>query len=152
VTHEYPHDPTFDSVTISRVMSLGDFGFTQRQREFLVTVMVHAGCFLERQYCTFTGTARGQNSREFVARLVARGFARAIEPGRVRRGRLYAITGELKYLIPDPGDLSKMTDTGTSASGIAVDDLGNIYAADVGFNNLRKYARTVGVGASSGYR
>jgi len=53
----------------------------------------------------------------------------------------HAITGELKYLIPDPGDLSKMTDTGTSASGIAVDDRGNIYAADVGFNNLRKYVR-----------
>src|SRR6185369_13842181 len=52
-----------------------------------------------------------------------------------------AITGELKYLIPDPGDLSKMTDTGTSASGIAVDDQGNIYAADVRFNNLRKYSR-----------
>ena len=52
-----------------------------------------------------------------------------------------AMTGELKYLIPDPGDLSKMTDTGTSASGIAVDDQGNIYAADVGFNNLRKYAK-----------
>ena len=50
-----------------------------------------------------------------------------------------AITGELKFLIPDPGDLRKMTDTGTSASGIAVDDRGNIYAADVGFNNLRKY-------------
>jgi len=29
----------------------------------------------------------------------------------------------------------------TSASGIAVDDLGNIYAADVGFNNLRKYVK-----------
>ena len=52
-----------------------------------------------------------------------------------------AITGELKYLIPDPGDLSKMTDTGTSASGIAVDDQGNIFAADVGFNNLRRYVR-----------
>ena len=52
-----------------------------------------------------------------------------------------AITGELKYLIPDPGDLSKMTDTGTSASGIAVDDRENIYAADVGLNNLRKYAK-----------
>lgn len=52
-----------------------------------------------------------------------------------------AITGELKYLIPDPGDLSKMTDTGTSASGIAVDGQGSIYAADVGFNNLRKYVR-----------
>jgi hypothetical protein len=53
--------------------------------------MVHAGCFLERQYCAFTGTVRGQNSREFVARLVARGFARAIEPGPVRRGRLYYV-------------------------------------------------------------
>jgi hypothetical protein len=52
-----------------------------------------------------------------------------------------AITGELKYLIPDPGDLNKMPDTGTSASGIAVDDQGNIFAADVGFNNLRKYLK-----------
>ena len=91
MTHEYAHNPTFDSVSISRVTSLADFRFTQRQREFLVTVMVHSGCFLERQYCTFTGTARGQNSREFVARLVARGFARAIEPGAVRRGRLYHV-------------------------------------------------------------
>jgi DNA-binding beta-propeller fold protein YncE len=53
----------------------------------------------------------------------------------------HAITGELKYLIPDPGDLSKMPDTGTSASGIAVDDQGSIFAADVGFNNLRKYIK-----------
>lgn len=52
-----------------------------------------------------------------------------------------ALTGELKHLIPDPGDLRSMTDTGTSASGIAVDRQGNIYAADVGFNNLRKYAK-----------
>ena len=52
-----------------------------------------------------------------------------------------AITGELKYLIPDPGDLSKMTDTGTTASGIAADEQGNIYAADVGLNNLRKYVK-----------
>lgn len=89
--HEYPRNPTFDSVSETRVNALAGFGFTQRQREFLVTVMVHAGCFLERQYCAFTGTARGQNSREFVARLVARGFARAIEPGPVRRGRLYHV-------------------------------------------------------------
>jgi predicted nucleic acid-binding protein len=91
VTHEYPRNPTLDSVSISRVMSLAEFGFTPRQREFLVNVMVHSGCFLERQYCAFTGTVRGQNSREFVARLVARGFARAIEPGPVRRGRLYHV-------------------------------------------------------------
>jgi sugar lactone lactonase YvrE len=52
-----------------------------------------------------------------------------------------AITGALRSLIPDPGDLGKMTDTGTSASGIAVDEAGTIYAADVGFNTLRKYVR-----------
>ena len=71
--------------------ALRDYGLTLRQREFLVTVMVHSGCFLERQYCEFTSTVRGQNSREFMARLVARGFARAIEPGPVRRGRLYHV-------------------------------------------------------------
>lgn len=89
--YEYPRNPMFDSVTESRVSALAGFGFTQRQREFLVTVMVHAGCFLERQYCAFTGTVRGQNSREFVGRLVIRGFARAVEPGPVRRGRLYQV-------------------------------------------------------------
>ena len=91
MTHEYPPNRTFDSVSVSRVCALREYGFTQRQREFLVTVMVHSGCFLERQYCAFTGAARGQNSREFVARLVRRGFARAIEPGPVRRGRLYHV-------------------------------------------------------------
>ena len=60
---------------------------------------------------------------------------------RIDTRRYPTITGELKYLIPDPGDLSKMTDTGTSASGIAADDQGNIYAADVGLNNLRKYVK-----------
>ena len=53
-----------------------------------------------------------------------------------------AITGEPKYFIPDPGDLSKMNDTGSSASGIAEDAEGNIYAADVGENNLRKYTKS----------
>lgn len=47
--------------------------------------------------------------------------------------------GTLKAYIPDPADLDKMTDTGTSASGIAEDEKGNIYAGDVGANNLRKY-------------
>ena len=91
MTHEYPPNRAFDSVSISRVSALRDYGLTQRQREFLVTVMVHSGCFLERQYREFTGTVRGQNSREFIARLVARGFVRVIEPGLVRRGRLYHV-------------------------------------------------------------
>jgi hypothetical protein len=70
---------------------------------------------------TFQDASRGQS----VTGLTTGGNDRAIVIGN-------AITGELKYLIPDPGDLSAMTDTGTSASGIAADDNGNIYAADVG--------------------
>ncbi|HUR36129.1 MAG TPA: peptidyl-alpha-hydroxyglycine alpha-amidating lyase family protein [Vicinamibacterales bacterium] len=58
-----------------------------------------------------------------------------------------AITGELTYLIPDPGDLRTMTDTGTSATGIGVDAAGSIFAADVGFNNLRKYVKVQSPGA-----
>ena len=82
----------------------------------------------------FVGATYQDPSRGSVTRATTGPNDRAIVIGN-------AITGELKYLIPDPGDLSKMTDTGTSASGIAVDDRGNIYAADVGFNNLRKYPR-----------
>ena len=89
--HQYPVSPSMDSLTAERVKAVASFGFTERQCQFLVAVMVHAGCFLERQYCAFTGTVRGQNSRDFVGRLVARGFARAIEPGPVRRGRLYHV-------------------------------------------------------------
>lgn len=91
MTHQYPVNPTTDSLTEERVKAVAGFGFTERQCQFLVAVMVHAGCFLERQYCAFTGTVRGQNSRDFVGRLVSRGFARAIEPGPVRRGRLYHV-------------------------------------------------------------
>jgi hypothetical protein len=55
VTREYPANVIYDSVTEARVNALGGFGFTERQREFLVTVMVHSGCFLERQYCASPG-------------------------------------------------------------------------------------------------
>lgn len=52
-----------------------------------------------------------------------------------------AIDGSLKAFIPDPADLGKIV-RGTSASGIAADDQGSIYAADVGAHNLRKYVKT----------
>jgi hypothetical protein len=48
--------------------------------------------------------------------------------------------GSLKAFIPDPGDLDKV-ERGTSASGIAADEKGAIYAADVGTHNLRKYVK-----------
>ncbi len=48
--------------------------------------------------------------------------------------------GSLKAFIPDPYDLDKLTDTGSSGSGIAEDAQGNLYIGDIGANNLRKYA------------
>jgi len=51
-----------------------------------------------------------------------------------------AITGSLKAFIPDPSDLDKVI-RGTSASGIAADSMGSIFAADVGTQNLRKYIK-----------
>jgi len=49
-----------------------------------------------------------------------------------------AIDGKLLAFIPDPTDLSTM-EAGTSASGIAADAMGNVYAADVGAHKVRKY-------------
>jgi DNA-binding beta-propeller fold protein YncE len=51
-----------------------------------------------------------------------------------------AIDGSLKAFIPDPADLDKVI-AGTSASGIAADSMGSVFAADVGAHNLRKYVK-----------
>ena len=51
-----------------------------------------------------------------------------------------AINGSLKAFIPDPADLDKIV-RGTSASGIATDSMGSVFAADVGAHNLRKYVK-----------
>jgi DNA-binding beta-propeller fold protein YncE len=51
--------------------------------------------------------------------------------------------GALEAFIPDPSDLDTVI-RGTSASGIAADDQGSIYAADVGTHNLRKYVKDGG--------
>ncbi len=67
------------------------FGFTERQARFLVRVLVHAGVFLERQYCAFAGVVHGQKSHDFLARLVGRGYATVITPGALHRGRLFHV-------------------------------------------------------------
>jgi hypothetical protein len=48
--------------------------------------------------------------------------------------------GSLKAFIPDPADID-LIEAGTSASGIGADEAGNIFAADVGAHNLRKYLK-----------
>src|SRR5262249_20816080 len=46
----------------------------------------------------------------------------------------------LTSFTPAPADPDKL-DVGTTASGIAADDVGSIYAADVAAHNLRKYVK-----------
>jgi hypothetical protein len=58
-----------------RIKAVAKLGFTERQARFLVTVMLHAGVCVPRQYATFTGTAYGHNVTKFFATLVQRGYA-----------------------------------------------------------------------------
>jgi hypothetical protein len=62
-----------------------------------------------------------------------------VQPGELRGIMVgSAIDGSLLAFIPDPSDLSTVG-AGTSASGIAADAMGNVYAADVGAHKVRKY-------------
>lgn len=73
-----------------RVDALRNEGFTERQAAFLVTVMLHSGVCMVRQYCAFAGIAHGHNAREFFARLVERRIATPYAAVHAR-ARLYHI-------------------------------------------------------------
>jgi hypothetical protein len=60
-----------------RVKAIAEFGFTERQARFLVTVMLHAGVCVPRQYARFASTAYGHNVTKFFDRLVERRYATA---------------------------------------------------------------------------
>jgi hypothetical protein len=53
-----------------------------------VTVLLHAGVFVERQYCAFAGIVHGQKSTDFLARLIDEHFATPIATGKRHRGRM----------------------------------------------------------------
>ncbi len=59
----------------NRVSAVAALGFTERQADFLVHVMLHSGVCLGRQYCTFAGIARGQKMVDFLQKLVSRRYA-----------------------------------------------------------------------------
>ena len=84
-----------------RVSAVQAFGFTERQARFLVTVMLHGGVCVVRQYCAFVGIERGQVTHDFFGGLVARKFAsRYLDAHRrfvifhVHHKALYAAIGE----------------------------------------------------------
>lgn len=79
-----------------RVQAIAEFGFTPRQARFLVTVMLHAGVCLLRQYSSFAGIVHGQKTRKFFAKLVRLRYASAY-PCRHNRGRIYQVHHKALY-------------------------------------------------------
>jgi hypothetical protein len=61
-----------------------------------VTVMLHSGACLLRQYTTFAGIVHGQKTRKFFRKLVTRGYATAYAC-RHNRGRVYHIHHKALY-------------------------------------------------------
>jgi len=60
-----------------RLAQMTALGFTERQARFLVTVTLHAGVCLGRQYCASSGIARGQVMHDFFKLLIDRDVATA---------------------------------------------------------------------------
>jgi hypothetical protein len=88
----------------------------------------------------------GQPSSVFVSRDDTIYVGASFPDPAAKKGELRGIVvgsvrdGSLKAFIPDPADPDKL-DVGTTASGIAADSEGSIYAADVAGYNLRKYVK-----------
>jgi len=72
------------------IHAVANFGFTERQARFLVTVMLQAGVCLPRQYAAFAGIVHGQKTRTFFAKLVNHRYASAY-PCRHNRGCIYQV-------------------------------------------------------------
>ena len=97
-----------DSVRPERINAVIAFGFTERQARFLVHVLVHAGVVIERQYRAFAHITHGQNTHDFLAKLVSRGYATAITPGALHRGRLVHVQYKPLYeAIGEPNNRNR---------------------------------------------
>lgn len=79
-----------------RVDAIRPKGFTERQARFLVTVMLHGGVCMDRQYCAFSGIAHGQKTHDFFARLVARRHAVAFVCAH-KRARIFHVRHRALY-------------------------------------------------------
>lgn len=79
-----------------RVRALHGIGLPRRQAEFLVTVALHGGYCLQRQYDAFTGRAHGQIACDFFDRLVSWQLATRVHFAR-HRGAIYHLHAKALY-------------------------------------------------------
>lgn len=113
-----PENWNIDRITTERMQAVAAFGLTDRQARFLVNVMIHAGVFVERQYCAFAGIAHGQKTHDFLQKLIERRYATPIPVGPLHRGRLfhvgykplYAAIGQTDNRHRKPTSLGRMVE------------------------------------------
>ena len=86
-----------------RVQVVAKKGFTDRQARFLVTVMLHAGVCVPRQYARFCGIVHGQKTRKFFAELVRIGYA-SMYDCRHNRARIYHLNQRALYAVIGEAD------------------------------------------------
>lgn len=97
-----------ESARPGQIANVMEWGFTLRQARFLTHVLVFSGVFLERQYCAFAGIVHGQKTHDFLAKLVEGGYARAITPGALHRGRLFHVQYKPLYeAIGEPNNRNR---------------------------------------------
>ena len=90
-----------------RVRAVVEKGFTDRQAGFLVTVMLHSGVCIGRQYCVYARIVRGQKVYDFFASLVAKRFATSYAAAH-RRAHIYHLHSKLLYAaIGEPNDRNR---------------------------------------------
>lgn len=80
-----------DGLPIEAARTVTPFGLTDRQARFLVTVMLHSGVFVGRQYAAFAGITHGQKVHDFIERILARRLVTAIELGSTGRTRIFHV-------------------------------------------------------------
>ena len=83
---------TFDE----RTEAVAKLGFTERQARFLVTVILHSGVCVPRQYARFAGIVHGQKTRKFFAKLVRLEYA-SMHDCRHNRAVLYHLDNRRLY-------------------------------------------------------
>ncbi len=79
-----------------RLAALAPLGLTPRQTRFVITVALHGGYCLRRQYCTFAGVGYGKNVRDFLDTLVERNLAERFSY-RPNRGHMYHLSAKSLY-------------------------------------------------------
>jgi hypothetical protein len=79
-----------------RVRALTYLGFMPRQTRFVVTVALHSGFCLRRQFAAFADIEYGKNVRNFLDHLVDRQLARRLQ-FEINRGHVYHLSARAVY-------------------------------------------------------